>query len=212
MTSRILMTSLLGSAAFLSIAPSLHAENEISFYGVMALLSEDTVRDEWDKFPGGSDAFDTGQDGAFTPGYGFRYTYWTAGHFGIALDFNAYGLGGDVDQDTLELFNRSLIGLYRMSSSSQWEPYFGAGIGSRLIEQFANNDDGTYEATYDSGWSFTGLGGVKYHLNDNFSVFGELRMDYATAQKTSTELYTDVSGEFGALLTPSLNLGLSVRF
>ncbi len=202
--------SLMCCAAILSLAlPSVaSAENEVSFYKTWAFISDDQIDKSLENFPSyGSDHENNGDYG-----YGLRYLYWTDANIGLGLDYNSYGFSGLPDADTLELHDWSVLGLYRLSTYSSFEPYLGAGLGLRMIEQtaYVDEEDGGYGASYSPTFNLTGLAGSYYRFNDTFSLFGELRLDYAGSPEANDD--SDVSGEFPSMFTPGINMGVALSF
>ncbi len=195
-------------AAVLLSPAALHAENQISLYFPAAALNESAIKEGMEKYPGGSADYNPNP----YYGYGFRYTYWSEGNLGFALDFDSYGYSGlPDDKDTLEVHTTSLLGFYRFGSANdQIEPYIGAGVGNRLIEQYSTYQGQSDDSLYENVPNFSGIIGANCHLNQYFSLFGEVRVDYSL--EASAASYSSVKGEFPSLLTPALNMGVSFRF
>lgn len=189
-----------------------HAENAVSIYGGLGLFNDNAIAESLEDFNDPTDAMID----ADKWNVGYRYTYWLNNGFGASLDYYNSGTENsflDEPRDQLDMTTLSVLGFYRMNERSNLQPYVGAGLGLRSIEQISLGDPDdleSEEAYYHGIPTLSGIGGVNYQLNDNFSVFGELRLDYAGQADSDDSSSSDYT--FPSMFSQGLNIGVSLNF
>jgi len=123
------------------------------------------------------------------PYYGARATWWLDSNpeFGFALDYShakVYASPLPAGLSILEFTDGinllTVNGLYRYQNTSRFTPYGGVGIGVSIPSvEVANvaNTSKTHEFQL-GGVAVQGLVGVDAKINENWSVFGELKSSY----------------------------------
>ncbi len=209
-TTVILCTTFLTATA--------NAEQSFSVYGGIQEVDDSTA--DFVDIDGSSYEFPVSWDGnsfEMPPYYGFRYTRWQSERFGVAVDFThskAYATDSSLEDSgfgVLEFTDGinvlTLNGIYRVTNASQITPYFGAGLGISIPHVEIKSplmSEKAFEYQW-GGLAVTTFVGLDYKLNENWSLFGELKFDY-------TKIDVDVSdnGNFQTeLLTQALNFGVT---
>jgi len=170
-------------------APTAQAQFQLSVYGGAQSLPQSDVSGN-DLSVGGVGAFDftAGWDGnsfETPPYYGLRGTWWRSEDFGYFLDFThskAYA-----DEETLTTTGFEVL-------------EFTDGINTLTVQR-------TFEYQY-GGVVAQFQGGVEYELNEQWSIFGEYKMNYV-----DIDVDLDDGGSLNTnLITNSINIGAGFNF
>ena len=207
------------------IAPQAMAQFQISVYGGIQGLPHSDVSGN-DPSPGGVGAFDftagwEGNSFSAPPYYGIRGTWWQTDDFGYSLDFThskAYA-----DNDTLASSGFEILeftdGINTLTFNAVkrfptisygLRPYVGGGLGVSIphVEvQTTAAGARTFEYQY-GGVVAQFQGGVEYSINEQWSIFGEYKMNYV-------DLNVDLDGGgslSSELITNSINIGAGFSF
>jgi len=124
------------------------------------------------------------------PYYGVRATWWMDSNpeFGLAIDFSHTKVyasplppGLSILEFTDGINLLTVNALYRYQNDSRFTPYGGVGVGFNLPSVEVANITGTSKTkNYQfGGFAAQGLIGVDAKINENWSVFGELKSSYA---------------------------------
>ena len=139
--------------------------------------------------------FTPGWDGAsfeMPPYWGIRATWWLEDmpEIGIALDYShgkavaEKSVATANDFTTLEFTDginlATINALYRWRMDNGFTPYVGAGAGIAFPKvEVTNPTDGIDINEYQiTGGTVQAFAGVDYKVNDNWSVFGEVKSNY----------------------------------
>lgn len=207
------------------MAPTAHAQFQLSIYGGVQGLPHSDVSGN-DPSAGGVGSFDftAGWDGnsfEAPPYYGVRGTWWRTEDFGYALDFThskAYA-----DDDTLATSGFEVLeftdGINTLTfnamkrfpiSNQRFKPYIGGGVGISVphVEvQTTAAGARTYEYQY-GGVVAQFQGGVEFEVNEQWSIFGEYKMNYV-----DLEVDLEDGGSLSTnLITNSINIGAGFNF
>lgn len=201
------LVALLAACTTVSVGSQAFAETTISVYGGANFSPHSKVKTSGTGFGPTSNTVEW--DGAsfeMPPYWGARATYWL-GHmpeFGVALDFTHAKVMADplpANFTTLEFTDGinflTLNGLYRNDMGNGWTPYGGLGLGLSIphveVEGAAvNAKTEEYQITGLAAQAFIG---VDYKLDDNWSLFGELKSTYGQVDADLTgggNLETDI--------------------
>ncbi len=206
-------------------APTAQAQFQLSVYGGAQSLPQSDVSGN-DLSVGGVGAFDftAGWDGnsfETPPYYGLRGTWWRSEDFGYFLDFThskAYAdeetlttTGFEVLEFTDGINTLTVNALKRFPiSSDRFTPYIGGGVGISMPHVEVQTTDAgqrTFEYQY-GGVVAQFQGGVEYELNEQWSIFGEYKMNYV-----DIDVDLDDGGSLNTnLITNSINIGAGFNF
>jgi lipid A oxidase len=153
------------------------------------------------------------------PYYGVRATWWmdTNPQFGFAIDFShskVYASPLPAGLSILEFTDGINIltanALYRYQNESRFTPYGGVGIGASIPSvELANVANTSKTKEYQlGGVAVQGFIGVDVAINENWSIFGELKSAY-------TMIDGDLSGGGSVstnLISNQIIVGVSYRF
>ena len=206
-------------------APHASAQFQISVYGGVQTLPHSGVSGN-DPAAGGAGAFDfnagwEGRSFNAPPYYGLRGTWWQSENFGYSLDFThskAYADDETLASSGFEVLEfTDGINTLTVNAIRKFEPvgrgftpYVGGGLGfsfPHVEVQTTAAGPRTFEYQY-GGVVAQFQGGVEYNLNDNWSIFGEYKMNYV-------DLDVDLDGGGSLetdLITNSINIGAGFSF
>ncbi len=162
------------------------------------------------------------------PYWGVRLTYWPSSlpNWGFMIDYthakliaeensgraqNGNNIGDTFNRleftDGLNLITANV--LYKYNKWEQFTPYAGVGVGLSIphVEVQQNGGPSTFEYQV-TGVAAQALAGIKFHIDDNFSVFGEYKLSYADIE---ADLVNNGSFETD-VWTNHFILGLSYSF
>ena len=193
--------------AALGVSTSALAEATISVYGGANFSPHSDVDTKGTAFGGTSDT--VSWDGAsfeMPPYYGIRATWWMEQmpHFGVALDFTHAKVKADLPDDftTLEFTDGinflTANALYRNVMDNGLTPYVGIGLGLSIPHVEVDGDavDGVSTEEYQvTGIAAQAFIGIDYSLDENWSIFGELKSTYGQVNadlKGGGDLETDI--------------------
>ncbi len=207
-------------------APAAMAQFQLSIYGGAQGLPHSEVTGE-DPSAGGVGAFDftAGWDGNsfdMPPYYGVRGTWWQTEDFGYALDFThskAYAnddtlasTGFEVLEftDGINTLTFNAMRRFQTGDNSRFTPYIGGGLGFSVphVEvQTTAAGARTFEYQY-GGVVAQFQGGVQYDVNEQWSIFGEYKMNYV-----DLDVDLDEGGSLSTnLITNAINIGAGFNF
>ena len=210
-------TCFYGSSATLAAA-----QFQLSVYGGLQTLPHSRVKGD-DPAGVGPFNFLAGWDGnsfEAPPYYGIRGTWWQENDIGYSLDFThskAYADGAtlaasgfDVLEFTDGINTLTVNAIKKLKPRGNFTPYVGGGLGIALphVEvQTSATAPRTFEYQY-GGVVAQFQGGVEYDLGNQWSIFGEYKMNYV-------DLNVDLEGG-GSLSTPlitnAFNIGAGFSF
>ena len=185
------LVSAFAVCAAASVSTQAFAESTISVYGGANFSPHSRVKTSGTAAPNTSNS--VGWDGAsfqMPPYYGIRGTYWMESQpdFGFALDFTHAKVKADpppLGFTTLEFTDgiNFLTGnaLYRNQMDNGFTPYLGVGLGLSIphVEVAGPAVGGTTTEEYQvTGFAVQALVGVDFAIDENWSVFGELKSTY----------------------------------
>ncbi|MDZ7709563.1 MAG: outer membrane beta-barrel protein [Roseovarius sp.] len=220
----------LGAAALLLTAAPAAAELELSLYlGVQSAHSDtDSVRlpgqarqsrdIDWRVKPFDNPLY-----------YGGRATWWTQSDFG-------FGIEGTHAKAIAKAADRAALGVDRLeftdghniitanvmkrfpgafAKTPKFTPYVGAGVGV-AIPHVDVKVTGAANRTHDfetTGPALRGIAGLKYALNDKWSLFGEYQITWSDNDATIDPDPGETPGKLKTeLVTHAINVGISYSF
>jgi len=222
----------LAIAALFVMATPAAAEFELSFYMGLQGVQDSTGSGT---LPGGapfSRNIDWEGNSLDTPFYyGGRVTWWTQNNIGFGIEgthAKAYASNADLAALGLSRFELSdghnIITANIMKrfpdafANSRFTPYVGAGLGIAIPHVDAQvigatNRTFDYETT---GFAARGIAGMKYALNDKWSLFGEYQATWSDNDIT-IDADPAVPGQTAGnldttLVTHAVNIGISYSF
>lgn len=219
---RFIHLAVVASAMLLAAVPQAWAQFQLNIYGGAQSLPQSSVSGA-DPSGVGDFGFDVGWHGKsfeVPPYFGVRGVWWRRNDLGFALDFThakaeadsgaLSGAGFEVLEFTDGINTLTVNALKRFEPMAGFRPYLGGGVGiaiPRVDVQSSNTAPRTVEYQY-GGVVAQFQGGVEYQLSDDWTVFGEYKMNYV-------DLEVDLEGG-GALstdlITNSVNLGAGFSF
>ena len=222
----------LAIAALFVMATPAAAEFELSFYMGLQGVQDSTGSGT---LPGGapfSRNIDWEGNSLDTPFYyGGRVTWWTQNNIGFGIEgthAKAYASNADLAALGLSRFELSdghnIITANIMKrfpdafANSRFTPYVGAGLGIAIPHVDAQvigatNRTFDYETT---GLAARGIAGMKYALNDKWSLFGEYQATWSDNDITidaDPAVPGQTAGKLDTtLVTHAVNIGISYSF
>lgn len=213
---------LLAACLFASIGSAASAQFQLSIYGGVQSLPHSGVTGN-DPAGVGSFSFSAGWEGnsfKMPPYYGVRGTWWQENNIGYSLDFThskAYAndetlaaSGFEVLEFTDGINTLTLNAVKRLKTRGNFTPYVGGGLGIAIpnVEvQTSASAPKTFEYQY-GGVVAQFQGGVEYDLGNQWSIFGEYKMNYV-------DLDVDLEGGGSLstnLVTNAFNIGAGFSF
>ncbi len=184
----IALSAGLGASVF---ATAVQAEPSISVYGGLNASPHSTVKYDFNQ-GAGPQSSTVGWDGAsfkMPPYYGIRATWWfeSAPAWGIAADFihakvvaspRPAGFAKLEFTDGINFLTANLM--YRFQNESSFTPYAGIGVGLSIpsvevVNAALTSSTKEFQIGGPAAQIFVGLDA---RINDNWSVFGELKSSY----------------------------------
>jgi len=213
---------LLATIPLMGSADLAAAQFQLQFYGGAQSSPHSTVTGD-DPTGAGDFEFTAGWEGnsfEAPPYYGLRGTWWQSEDLGFSLDFThskAYADDETLDKSGFELLEftdgintLTLNAIKRFNTSGQFRPYVGGGLGIALpnVEvQTSETADRTLEYQY-GGVVAQVQGGVEYDLGNQWSVFGEYKMNYV-----DLDVDLDGGGSLSTeIITNAVNIGAGFSF
>lgn len=207
-------------------APAAMAQFQLSIYGgIQGLPHSDVTGDDPSTGGVGSFDFTAGWDGnSFDapPYYGVRGTWWQTEDFGYALDFThskAYAnddtlasTGFEVLEftDGINTLTFNAMKRFPTGENSRFTPYIGGGLGFSVphVEvQTSAAGARTFEYQY-GGVVAQFQGGVEYEVTEQWSIFGEYKMNYV-----DLDVDLEEGGSLSTnLITNAINIGAGFNF
>lgn len=194
-----------------------HADNEVSLYGGFQWAPHSRVTGSYDDEPFNFLAAWEGNSFRMPPYYGIRFAHWNK-NWGWALDYSHSKVyasdetlatnGLDVLEftDGVNTYTANLM--YRFQNESAFTPYIGLGAGFSMphVEYLQTDGVKTFETQF-GGPAAQAMAGVSYAFSDNWSMFGEYKIDYA-------QISADLQGPGNSwlktdLVINALNVGVS---
>ena len=207
---------LLATAQFAS------AQFQLSIYGGAQSLPHAEV-DGNDPSGVGSFSFTAGWEGRSfeaPPYYGLRGTWWQTEDFGYSLDFThskAYSDDETLDETGFELFEftdgintLTVNAVKKFEPMGRFTPYVGGGLGVAIPHvEVQTTPDGERTSEYQLGGLVAQFqGGVEYDLGNQWSLFGEYKMNYV-----DLDVELEGGGSLNTnLITNALNIGAGFSF
>lgn len=198
------------------------AEVELSFYSGLQTAPHSIVSVTDDPTLGDTEfsAKWNGRSFAMPPYYGLRGTWWRTDSFGWGLEFTHDKVYADDATRADNGFNRleftDGLNILTLNAVKRWPdrlgrltPYAGAGLGIAVphvdIEPAGGPHTWEYQLT---GPAARWFAGVRYDLNDRWSLFGEYQGTYSM----NTVALDDGGTLKTNIVTNALNIGVSFGF
>lgn len=201
---------------------SASAEFQLSVYGGVQTSPHSRVSGD-DPAGAGPFSFTAGWEGnsfEAPPYYGIRGTWWQDNDIGYSLDFThskAYSddatlasSGFEVLEFTDGINTLTINAVKKLKPRGKFTPYVGGGLGIAIphVEvQSTSTAPRTYEYQY-GGVVAQFQGGVEYDLGNQWSIFGEYKMNYV-----DLDVDLDGGGNLSTgLITNAFNIGAGFSF
>jgi OOP family OmpA-OmpF porin len=126
--------------------------------------------------------FEGNQDLDSGPAYGLGLGYHFDKHWAAEAVFNYVDTELDTDGRNVDTYLYHIDGLYHFMPSERLVPYIAAGLGGIIIDPENANSDHDFAANYGVG--------LKYFLNENVALRGDVRHVIAFDETQSNLLYT----------------------
>ncbi|MDU8911383.1 outer membrane protein [Aestuariicoccus sp. MJ-SS9] len=213
---------LLGTVLAGAVALPASAEMELSLYTGWQTLPHSRATGD---YPGTGADYDAligweGRSFEMPPYYGLRAMWWRPSNWGFGAEFTHSKAYAPSDEkaalgfSSLEFTDGQNV--LTLNAMRRWPdrwggftPYAGGGLGVALPHVDVETTTGlsTYGYQY-AGPSLRLIAGVKYDINERYSVFGEYQFTYSANSvdlEDGGSLETDIK-------TNALNVGLSLNF